>query len=126
MRSGRCRLRWDTSLNVQDGIACLHAAACPANRDFQYPPSTMTQHAVVRKSHLVPPDASVEMEAKKAAGYYTPEGAPTEEQRVRYESLVARRASRGNRGGERGTSDEPVGFTVPRSLVSPSGPLRRL
>jgi GTP cyclohydrolase II len=29
---------------------------------------------------LVPPDASVEMEAKKAAGYYTPEGAPTEEQ----------------------------------------------
>ena len=29
---------------------------------------------------LVPPDASVEMEAKKAAGYYTPEGAPSEEQ----------------------------------------------
>jgi GTP cyclohydrolase II len=28
---------------------------------------------------LVPPDASVEMEAKKAAGYYTPEGAPSEE-----------------------------------------------
>jgi GTP cyclohydrolase II len=28
---------------------------------------------------LVPPDASVEMEAKKAAGYYTPEGAPTAE-----------------------------------------------
>jgi GTP cyclohydrolase II len=28
---------------------------------------------------LVPPDASVEMEAKKAAGYFTPEGAPTEE-----------------------------------------------
>ncbi len=26
---------------------------------------------------LVPPDASVEMEAKKAAGYFTPEGAPT-------------------------------------------------
>ena len=26
---------------------------------------------------LIPPDASVEMEAKKAAGYYTPEGAPT-------------------------------------------------
>jgi len=25
---------------------------------------------------LIPPDASVEMEAKKAAGYYTPEGAP--------------------------------------------------
>jgi GTP cyclohydrolase II len=28
---------------------------------------------------LVPDDASVEMEAKKAAGYFTPEGAPTEE-----------------------------------------------
>jgi len=28
---------------------------------------------------LVPPDASVEMEAKKAAGYFTPEGAPTED-----------------------------------------------
>jgi GTP cyclohydrolase II len=28
---------------------------------------------------LVPEDASVEMEAKKAAGYYTPEGAPSEE-----------------------------------------------
>lgn len=28
---------------------------------------------------LVPPDASVEMEAKKAAGYYTPEGAPSED-----------------------------------------------
>jgi GTP cyclohydrolase II len=28
---------------------------------------------------LVPPDASVEMEAKKAAGYFTPEGAPSEE-----------------------------------------------
>ena len=28
---------------------------------------------------LVPDDASVEMEAKKAAGYYTPEGAPTAE-----------------------------------------------
>ena len=26
---------------------------------------------------LVPPDASVEMEAKKAAGYYAPDGAPT-------------------------------------------------
>jgi GTP cyclohydrolase II len=26
---------------------------------------------------LVPPDAMVEIEAKKAAGYYTPEGAPT-------------------------------------------------
>ena len=26
---------------------------------------------------LVPPDASVEMEAKKAAGYYTPDGAPS-------------------------------------------------
>ncbi|MBI1200461.1 MAG: GTP cyclohydrolase II [Phenylobacterium sp.] len=30
-------------------------------------------------AELVPPDASVEMEAKKAAGYYTPEGAPSEE-----------------------------------------------
>jgi GTP cyclohydrolase II len=29
--------------------------------------------------YLVPDDASVEMEAKKAAGYYTPEGAPTQE-----------------------------------------------
>ena len=29
--------------------------------------------------YLIPDDASVEMEAKKAAGYYTPEGAPTEE-----------------------------------------------
>jgi GTP cyclohydrolase II len=29
---------------------------------------------------LIPPDASVEMEAKKAAGYYTPEGAPSEAQ----------------------------------------------
>jgi len=28
---------------------------------------------------LIPPDASVEMEAKKAAGYYTPDGAPTDE-----------------------------------------------
>ena len=28
---------------------------------------------------LVPPDASVEMEAKKAAGYFTPEGAPSQE-----------------------------------------------
>jgi hypothetical protein len=28
---------------------------------------------------LIPPDASVEMEAKKAAGYFTPEGAPSEE-----------------------------------------------
>jgi GTP cyclohydrolase II len=27
---------------------------------------------------LIPPDASVEMEAKKAAGYFTPEGAPSE------------------------------------------------
>jgi hypothetical protein len=26
---------------------------------------------------LVPPDATVEMEAKKAAGYFTPEGAPS-------------------------------------------------
>ena len=30
-------------------------------------------------AELIPPDASVEMEAKKAAGYYTPEGAPSEE-----------------------------------------------
>ena len=29
---------------------------------------------------LVPPDASVEMEAKKAAGYYTPQGAPSADQ----------------------------------------------
>src|SRR3954465_661270 len=29
---------------------------------------------------LIPPDASVEMEAKKAAGYFTPEGAPTPDQ----------------------------------------------
>ena len=29
---------------------------------------------------LVPEDASVEMEAKKAAGYYTPDGAPTEDE----------------------------------------------
>lgn len=29
---------------------------------------------------LVPDDASVEMEAKKAAGYYTPDGAPTQEE----------------------------------------------
>jgi len=29
--------------------------------------------------YLIPDDASVEMEAKKAAGYYTPEGAPTED-----------------------------------------------
>jgi GTP cyclohydrolase II len=28
---------------------------------------------------LVPPDASVEMEAKKAAGYFAPSGAPTAE-----------------------------------------------
>jgi hypothetical protein len=28
---------------------------------------------------LIPPDASVEMEAKKAAGYYTPDGAPDAE-----------------------------------------------
>ncbi len=34
-------------------------------------------------AHLIPPDASVEMEAKKAAGYYTPEGAPSEEQLAR-------------------------------------------
>ena len=29
---------------------------------------------------LVPPDASVEMEAKKAAGYFTPEGPPSEDE----------------------------------------------
>ena len=29
---------------------------------------------------LVPPDASVEMEAKKAAGYYTPDATPTADQ----------------------------------------------
>jgi GTP cyclohydrolase II len=28
---------------------------------------------------LVPPDAQVELEAKKAAGYYTPDGGPDEE-----------------------------------------------
>ena len=28
---------------------------------------------------LIPPDASVEMEAKKAAGYYAPDGAPSAE-----------------------------------------------
>ena len=27
--------------------------------------------------YLVPPDASVEMEAKKAAGYFTPDAVPT-------------------------------------------------
>jgi len=32
---------------------------------------------------LIPPDASVEMEAKKAAGYFTPEGAPTDEDLAR-------------------------------------------
>ncbi len=30
-------------------------------------------------AELIPPDASVEMEAKKAAGYFTPDGAPSEE-----------------------------------------------
>jgi GTP cyclohydrolase II len=29
---------------------------------------------------MVPADASVEMEAKKAAGYFTPDGAPTADQ----------------------------------------------
>jgi GTP cyclohydrolase II len=29
---------------------------------------------------LIPADAQVEMQAKKAAGYFTPEGAPDEEQ----------------------------------------------
>jgi GTP cyclohydrolase II len=32
---------------------------------------------------LVPPDASVELEAKKAAGYYTPEAPPSEEELTR-------------------------------------------
>ena len=38
---------------------------------------------------LVPPDAAVEIEAKKAAGYYTPEGvpAPTSLQGVRGRDL---------------------------------------
>ena len=31
-------------------------------------------------AHLIPPDAAVEMEAKKAAGYFTPDGAPSEEE----------------------------------------------
>jgi len=31
-------------------------------------------------AELIPDDASVEMEAKKAAGYFTPEGAPSEEE----------------------------------------------
>lgn len=30
-------------------------------------------------AELVPPDAAVELEAKKAAGYYAPEGAPSAE-----------------------------------------------
>ena len=29
---------------------------------------------------LIPPDASVEMEAKKAAGYFTPDAVPTADQ----------------------------------------------
>jgi len=29
---------------------------------------------------LIPDDAKVEIEAKKAAGYFTPEGAPTEDE----------------------------------------------
>jgi len=33
--------------------------------------------------YLVPPDASVEMEAKKAAGYYTPDDPPSEEELTR-------------------------------------------
>jgi GTP cyclohydrolase II len=32
---------------------------------------------------LVPPDAQVELEAKKAAGYYTPDGGPDEESLAR-------------------------------------------
>ena len=31
-------------------------------------------------AELIPPDASVEMEAKKAAGYFTPEGAPSQDE----------------------------------------------
>jgi hypothetical protein len=34
-------------------------------------------------AELIPDDASVEMEAKKAAGYYTPEPAPTEDDLTR-------------------------------------------
>lgn len=52
--------------------------------------SNMKHDAIVRSGidivervpippELIPPDAAVELEAKKAAGYYTPEGAPTEE-----------------------------------------------
>ena len=36
---------------------------------------------------LIPPDASVEMEAKKAAGYFTPTGAPS---RKKLRSTVGR------------------------------------
>jgi len=31
-------------------------------------------------AYLVPDDASVEMEAKKAAGYFTPDAVPTEDE----------------------------------------------
>ena len=34
---------------------------------------------VPNPDELIPPDASVEMEAKKAAGYFTPEGAPSDD-----------------------------------------------
>ena len=33
--------------------------------------------------YLVPPDASVEMEAKKAAGYFTPDAPPSAEDLTR-------------------------------------------
>ncbi len=52
---------------------------------------------------LVPPDASVEMEAKKAAGYFTPEGAPSRTKLRRHgrprswEVLTPRRLQRATR-----------------------------
>ena len=39
---------------------------------------------------LIPPDASVEMEAKKAAGYYAPDGAPTRDDLQRHGRPAAR------------------------------------
>jgi GTP cyclohydrolase II len=38
---------------------------------------------VALPDELIPPDASVEMEAKKAAGYFAPQGAPTQEELAR-------------------------------------------
>ncbi|MDO9442543.1 MAG: hypothetical protein Q7T73_16770, partial [Beijerinckiaceae bacterium] len=38
---------------------------------------------VALPDELIPPDASVEMEAKKAAGYFAPQGIPTEEDLAR-------------------------------------------